>query len=60
VVAPKENRMMVLMISTILASLALGVTIAYALCSALFTIFRIHTQGKRPAALQMHTKIAHP
>lgn len=52
--------MMVLMISTILASLALGVTIAYALCSALFTLFRIHTRARRPVPLPMQRKIAHP
>lgn len=37
--------MMLLMISTALASLALGVTVAYALCSSLFAIFRMHVRA---------------
>ncbi len=49
-------KMMLLVISAILASLAMGVTIAYALCSALFTLFRIHVQGQRPAPLRIHSE----
>jgi hypothetical protein len=50
--------MMLLMISTTLASLALGVTVAYGLCSSLFAIFRMHVRahvapplGARPEAI---------
>ncbi len=43
--------MMLLVISAILASLALGVVIAYALCSTLFSLFRMRTAA--PPALQM-------
>jgi hypothetical protein len=50
--------MMLLVISAILASLALGVTLAYAVCLALFTLFRIHVQTQRPAPLSMRTKTA--
>lgn len=52
--------MMLLVISAILASLAFGVMIAYATCSALFTLFRMHVRATRPAALPMQAKIAHP
>ncbi len=51
--------MMLLVISAILASLALGVTIAYAVCLALFQLFRVHVRAQSPAPLRMHTKIAH-
>ena len=50
--------MMLLVVSAILASLAVGVTLAYGLCSALFTLFRIHTRVKRPVPIAMQTKIA--
>jgi hypothetical protein len=50
--------MMLLVVSAILASLAIGVTIAYGLCSALFMLFRIHTQANSPAPIRMQTKIA--
>ncbi len=49
--------MMLLMISTALASLAMGVTIAYALCSMLFALFRIHARAQKPASLRIQ---AHP
>jgi hypothetical protein len=48
--------MMLLMISTALASLALGVTIAYALCSALFAIFRMHVRTHVAAPLGIQAK----
>ena len=51
--------MMLLVISAILASLALGVTISYGLCSALFTLFRMRVQAQSPARLPMQTKTAH-
>ncbi len=54
--------MMLLVVSAILASLAMGVTIAYALCCALFTLFRVHTRTQArtpvPAALTMQAKTA--
>lgn len=51
--------MMLLVISAILASLAMGVTIAYGVCSALFTLFRMHVRTKSVAPLRMQTKTAH-
>lgn len=50
--------MMLLAISAILASLAIGVTIAYGLCSALFAIFRMRVRAQNPARLRMQAKIA--
>jgi hypothetical protein len=50
--------MMLLVISAILASLAIGVTIAYALCNALFALFRMRVRAHSPARLQIHAKIA--
>ena len=47
--------MMLLMISTALASLAMGITIAYALCSMLFALFRIHTRAQKPTPLRIQT-----
>lgn len=55
--------MMLLVVSAILASLALGVTIAYATCSILFTLFRMHVRAKSladsPASLPMRAKVVH-
>jgi hypothetical protein len=51
--------MMLLVISAILASLALGVTIAYAACCGLFMLFRMRVRAQSPAQLRMQTKIAH-
>lgn len=48
--------MMLLMISTALASLAMGVTVAYALCSALFAIFRMHVRAQVAAPLRIQPK----
>jgi hypothetical protein len=52
--------MMLLMVSTILASLAMGVALAYALCSALFAMARMHVRAHNSAGLQIQTKIANP
>ena len=51
--------MMLLVVSAILASLAMGVTLAYALCLALFTLFRVHVRAQSPARLRMQTKTVH-
>ena len=48
--------MMLLVISAILASLAMGVTIAYAVCVALFTLFRIQVRAHSPVPLRMQPK----
>lgn len=48
--------MTLLMISTALASLAMGVTIAYVLCSALFAAFRMHVRAHVGAPLRIHPK----
>ena len=48
---------MMLMVSTILASLAMGVALAHALCSALFAMARMHVRAQNPAGLQIQTKI---
>jgi uncharacterized membrane protein len=55
----RKVHMMLLVVSAILASLALGVTIAYALCLALFTLFRIHVRAQSPVRLRMQTKTVH-
>lgn len=55
----EEVEMMLLVISAILASFALGITIAYAACSALFTLFRMRVQAQTPPRLHMQTKVAH-
>jgi uncharacterized membrane protein len=52
--------MMLLVFSAILASLAFGVVIAYATCSILFRLFRMHVRATHPAPLPMQAKIAHP
>ena len=57
-VAVEEVPMMLLMISTVLASLAMGVTIAYALCSLLFLLFRTHVRAHRTVPLRIHAKTA--
>lgn len=51
--------MMVLVVSAILASLAMGVTLAYGLCSAMFSLFRMHVKATAPARLPMQPKTAH-
>ena len=52
--------MILLVISAVLAALALGVTIAYGVCLALFALFRIHVSSHRPATLHIEPKTAHP
>jgi hypothetical protein len=52
--------MMLLVASAIVASLAAGVVIAYGVCSALLTVFRLHARTNRPAPLPMRTKTARP
>ena len=52
--------MVLLVISAVLASLALGVMIAYAVCLAMFELFRVHVHGVRPATLRIEAKTAHP
>ncbi len=52
--------MIVLMISTILASVAMGVALAYGCCSALFAMAKIHVRSHHPAPLQIQTKSANP
>lgn len=51
---------MVLVVSAILASLALGVTIAYMLCCVLFAVLRTRVQTQRPAPLVMQPGPATP
>lgn len=48
--------MTLLMISAALASLAIGVTIAYALCSVLFAVFRMHVRAHVAASLGVQAK----
>ena len=52
--------MILLMVSTILASVAMGVAIAYGFCSALFAMAKMHVRSQNPAALQIQTKSANP
>ena len=48
--------MILFMVSTILASLAMGVALAYGLCSALFAMARMHVRAQDSTRLQMQTK----
>lgn len=52
--------MMVLVVSAILAALALGVTIAYMLCCALFAVLRTRVQTQRVAPRVMQPGPATP
>ncbi|MGO8719784.1 MAG: hypothetical protein ACLQMO_11265 [Acidobacteriaceae bacterium] len=52
--------MILLMVSTILASVALGVALAYGFCSALFAVAKMHVRAQNPAALQVQAKSANP
>lgn len=58
--APKseEIEMMLLVISAILASLAMGVTIAYGLCCALFAFLRFQVATQGAAHLPMRPESA--
>jgi hypothetical protein len=49
--------MIVLMVSTILASVALGVALAYGFCSGVFAMAKMHARSQA-APLQIHTKSA--
>lgn len=57
--AGRKAKMMVLMVSTALASLTIGVTVAYALCNALFALFRIHVRTRSLNRLHVGAKTAH-
>lgn len=50
--------MMLLVLSAILASLAMGVTCAYGLCCAMFALFRIHVRAHQPNMTPMQVKTA--
>ena len=51
--------MMLFMVSTILASLAVGVALAYGVCRVLFAVARMHVRAQNPAQLPMQTKVIH-
>jgi hypothetical protein len=51
--------MILLMISTILASVALGIALAYGFCSGVFAMAKMHIRSQT-APLQIHTKSANP
>ncbi|MHB1936253.1 MAG: hypothetical protein ACYCOR_06680 [Acidobacteriaceae bacterium] len=52
--------MIVLMISTILASVAMGVALAYGFCCALFAVAKMHVRSQHPAPLRIQAKSANP
>jgi hypothetical protein len=52
--------MILLMVSTILACVALGVALAYGVCSGVFAMARMHVRSQTAAPLQIHTKSANP
>lgn len=52
--------MIVLMVSTILASVAMGVALAYGCCSALFAIAKMRVRAQHPAPLRIQAKSANP
>jgi hypothetical protein len=52
--------MILLMVSTILACIALGVAVAYGFCSAVFAMAKMHVRSHSTAPLQIHTKSANP
>jgi hypothetical protein len=52
--------MIVLMVSTILASVAMGVALAYGCCSALFAMAKMHVRAQHPAPLRIQAKSANP
>lgn len=51
--------MILLMVSTILASVVLGVALAYGFCSGVFAIAKMHVRSQTNP-LQIHTKSANP
>ena len=52
--------MIVLMVSTILASVALGVALAYGFCSGVFAMAKMHARSQTAAPLQIQAKSANP
>jgi hypothetical protein len=50
--------MILLMVSTILASIVLGVALAYGFCSGVFAVAKMHVRAQNSAALQIHPKSA--
>jgi len=52
--------MILLMVSTILAAVALGVALAYGFCSGVFAMAKMHVRSQTAAPLQMQTKSANP
>lgn len=52
--------MILLMVSTILATVALGVAVAYGCCSAVFAMAKMHVRSQAAAPLQIQTKSANP
>lgn len=52
--------MILLMISTILACVALGIALAYGFCSGVFAVAKIHVRSQSTAPLQIHTTSANP
>jgi hypothetical protein len=52
--------MILLMLSTILACVALGVAIAYGFCSGVFAMAKMHVRSQTAAPLQIQTKSANP
>ena len=52
--------MIVLMVSTILASVAMGVALAYGCCSALVAMAKMHVRAQHPAPLRIQAKSANP
>jgi hypothetical protein len=52
--------MILLMVSTILACVALGVALAYGFCSGVFAVAKMHVRSHAAAPLQIQTKSANP
>lgn len=50
--------MILLMVSTILASVALGVALAYGFCSGVFAMAKMHVRSQAATPLQIHTTSA--
>jgi hypothetical protein len=55
-----NSPMILLMVSTILASVALGVALAYGFCSGVFAVAKMHVRSHAAAPLQIHAKSANP
>lgn len=52
--------MILLMVSTTLASVVMGVALAYGFCSALFAMAKMHVRAQNATALQIQAKSANP